>query len=156
MAHAHDDLPSDVAETIDLWVSDFLDRPASREATEALGEVAGDVLRAFLAGACAGGRGPADLEEEDVAHGLLDHVTPTAPADAAPKAVAAFLEDLEDQGRLAGGRRLGSHARACLPAWRERSSTGTTLTRKGAKVGRNDPCPCGSGRKYKHCCLARG
>jgi len=22
------------------------------------------------------------------------------------------------------------------------------------KIGRNDPCPCGSGRKYKHCCLA--
>ncbi len=22
-----------------------------------------------------------------------------------------------------------------------------------AKVGRNDPCPCGSGRKYKKCCL---
>jgi preprotein translocase subunit SecA len=22
------------------------------------------------------------------------------------------------------------------------------------KVGRNDPCPCGSGRKYKHCCGA--
>ena len=24
--------------------------------------------------------------------------------------------------------------------------------RKGAKVGRNDPCPCGSGKKYKNCC----
>ena len=24
--------------------------------------------------------------------------------------------------------------------------------RTGPKVGRNDPCPCGSGRKYKHCC----
>ncbi|MFA9379710.1 MAG: preprotein translocase subunit SecA [Acetanaerobacterium sp.] len=24
--------------------------------------------------------------------------------------------------------------------------------RKGAKVGRNDPCPCGSGKKYKKCC----
>jgi hypothetical protein len=23
------------------------------------------------------------------------------------------------------------------------------------KAGRNDPCPCGSGKKYKHCCLAR-
>jgi SEC-C motif-containing protein len=23
------------------------------------------------------------------------------------------------------------------------------------KVGRNDPCPCGSGKKYKHCCLAK-
>ena len=22
-----------------------------------------------------------------------------------------------------------------------------------AKIGRNQPCPCGSGRKYKHCCL---
>ena len=21
------------------------------------------------------------------------------------------------------------------------------------KPGRNDPCPCGSGKKYKHCCL---
>jgi peptidoglycan hydrolase CwlO-like protein len=24
-----------------------------------------------------------------------------------------------------------------------------------ATVGRNDPCPCGSGRKYKHCCLEK-
>jgi len=23
------------------------------------------------------------------------------------------------------------------------------------KVGRNDPCPCGSGKKHKHCCAAR-
>ena len=22
----------------------------------------------------------------------------------------------------------------------------------GRKIGRNDPCPCGSGKKYKHCC----
>ena len=23
---------------------------------------------------------------------------------------------------------------------------------KSSKVGRNDPCPCGSGKKYKQCC----
>ena len=23
--------------------------------------------------------------------------------------------------------------------------------RVGKKIGRNDPCPCGSGKKYKHC-----
>ena len=23
------------------------------------------------------------------------------------------------------------------------------------KVGRNDPCPCGSGKKYKKCCLGK-
>jgi len=28
----------------------------------------------------------------------------------------------------------------------------TPVRRIGPKVGRNDPCPCGSGKKYKHCC----
>ncbi len=27
----------------------------------------------------------------------------------------------------------------------------TTIVRESPKVGRNDPCPCGSGKKYKHC-----
>ena len=27
-----------------------------------------------------------------------------------------------------------------------------TVVREGKKVGRNDPCPCGSGKKYKKCC----
>ena len=27
-----------------------------------------------------------------------------------------------------------------------------TIRREGKKVGRNDPCPCGSGKKYKQCC----
>jgi hypothetical protein len=27
-----------------------------------------------------------------------------------------------------------------------------TVRREAAKVGRNDPCPCGSGKKYKLCC----
>ena len=26
------------------------------------------------------------------------------------------------------------------------------VVREGAKVGRNEPCPCGSGKKYKRCC----
>ncbi|GHV89816.1 UPF0225 protein [Spirochaetia bacterium] len=26
-----------------------------------------------------------------------------------------------------------------------------TIVRSGPKVGRNEPCPCGSGKKYKHC-----
>ncbi len=27
------------------------------------------------------------------------------------------------------------------------------VVRAGPKVGRNDPCPCGSGKKHKKCCL---
>jgi len=29
-----------------------------------------------------------------------------------------------------------------------------TVRRDSPKIGRNDPCPCGSGRKFKHCCAA--
>jgi preprotein translocase subunit SecA len=32
---------------------------------------------------------------------------------------------------------------------------GLTVRREGKKVGRNDPCPCGSGKKYKRCCLPK-
>ena len=32
----------------------------------------------------------------------------------------------------------------------EQKKSGTIV--KGPKVGRNDPCPCGSGKKYKKCC----
>jgi preprotein translocase subunit SecA len=28
------------------------------------------------------------------------------------------------------------------------------VVRGTAKIGRNDPCPCGSGKKYKKCCGA--
>lgn len=34
--------------------------------------------------------------------------------------------------------------------YRQQKSSGTIV--KGKKVGRNDPCPCGSGKKYKFCC----
>lgn len=32
----------------------------------------------------------------------------------------------------------------------EQKKSGTIV--KGEKIGRNDPCPCGSGKKYKKCC----
>ena len=34
--------------------------------------------------------------------------------------------------------------------YREQKMAGTVI--KDKKIGRNDPCPCGSGKKYKHCC----
>ncbi|HJP96981.1 MAG TPA: SEC-C metal-binding domain-containing protein, partial [Rhodanobacteraceae bacterium] len=30
-------------------------------------------------------------------------------------------------------------------------ATAAPVVRAGPKIGRNDPCPCGSGKKYKHC-----
>ncbi len=35
------------------------------------------------------------------------------------------------------------------------TSTGTVVKTAAEKLGRNDPCHCGSGRKFKHCCYVR-
>ena len=71
-----------------------------------------------------------------------------------PTLAAAFLQDLEDVGRLSGGRALAAQVRATAPAYRERAARGVRVERRAApKVGRNDPCPCGSGKKYKKCCM---
>jgi preprotein translocase subunit SecA len=29
------------------------------------------------------------------------------------------------------------------------------IRNRGVRVGRNDPCPCGSGKKYKNCCMSK-
>ena len=34
--------------------------------------------------------------------------------------------------------------------YKEQKKSGTVV--KGRKIGRNEPCPCGSKKKYKHCC----
>jgi preprotein translocase SecA subunit len=34
----------------------------------------------------------------------------------------------------------------------ETDSRPTTVKRQGSKIGRNNPCPCGSGKKFKRCC----
>jgi uncharacterized protein len=38
--------------------------------------------------------------------------------------------------------------------WLPQRKRASTLRREAPKVGRNDDCPCGSGRKFKKCCGA--
>ncbi len=58
----------------------------------------------------------------------------------------------EEQGRIALYRELlDMLPRAMQTLWRVVRETTVRPTRN---VGRNDPCPCGSGRKYKKCCGA--
>ncbi|MBE9505524.1 MAG: SEC-C domain-containing protein [Chloroflexi bacterium] len=51
----------------------------------------------------------------------------------------------------AGMFRVSVKTQQAPPAARPPSKT-RGVAPDGKKVGRNDPCPCGSGRKYKHCC----
>jgi len=63
---------------------------------------------------------------------------------------AAKLQQLQFQHEDAGGYGADEEA-AQAQAMQASGPQQQTLTRDGPKVGRNDPCPCGSGKKYKHC-----
>jgi preprotein translocase subunit SecA len=54
-------------------------------------------------------------------------------------------------GRAPKDGRDGKKASALVSEVTEQMARGRTV-RAGPKVGRNDPCPCQSGKKYKHCC----
>ncbi len=62
--------------------------------------------------------------------------------------VAERPKDLEATHPEAAGMASTSNA---TPE-KEVQSGDTTFKRETPKVGRNDPCPCGSGKKYKQCC----
>ena len=62
-------------------------------------------------------------------------------AEAAIRREQAKVED-----RLQTAR--ASHGEDSSPAEAQRRAK----TADGKKIGRNDPCPCGSGKKYKNCC----
>ncbi len=112
----------------------------------------------------------------DWAEGFLDAM------DLRSREWAEMLED-EEEGRplipilglagsenespdLAGGSeklaRLRADATDMIPScifkidayWKARRRPGATTQLRGRKPGRNEPCPCGSGRKYKRCCGA--
>ncbi|MEM0911569.1 MAG: preprotein translocase subunit SecA [Pseudomonadota bacterium] len=61
------------------------------------------------------------------------------------------VEAVEAQRRRAEAERVVEH-KSASPQVEEKPAKAQTFQRKGPKVGRNDPCPCGSGKKYKQCC----
>ena len=49
----------------------------------------------------------------------------------------------EQSDRMEAGEQIQMPTGPCVPG---------TVVRKAPKIGRNEPCPCGSGKKYKKCC----
>ncbi|OGS70632.1 MAG: preprotein translocase subunit SecA [Firmicutes bacterium RBG_13_65_8] len=81
--------------------------------------------------------------EEDVTR-LMFHIR-VEKSQRAPDGPAAGTDSTakeESRQRLAAATPRGADGRAGH----------TRPTSGGAKIGRNDPCPCGSGKKYKKCC----
>ena len=146
-------------EQLGNWVSDFLIDDAGQQVSKEMAPHAGAILKAFVTGACEFQGSAADqLGEEDIRHSFLDHLPrldlPLSIKAQTPVILRPFIEDLGRRGRLAESQTLSALIHALTPEYQQRIEGKTpTLTRAAAKIGRNDPCPCGSGKKYKKCCL---
>jgi preprotein translocase subunit SecA len=63
------------------------------------------------------------------------------------------VADFEAQQQAEAAQKLDAiHPDADAPTEDEAKQDSATFRRDVPKVGRNDPCPCGSGEKYKQCC----
>jgi preprotein translocase subunit SecA len=60
------------------------------------------------------------------------------------------IEEIQQRHQEELERKLREH-QASLDNQENKTSSTTKVTRTMAKVGRNDPCPCGSSKKFKHC-----
>lgn len=99
---------------------------------------------------------PRDRDAAKVLDEALECIVALTEDDTEPAIVAAFDED-DEPGM--SEQRLNDFAEAVWAVydlralWRQLGPRVETVRRE-AIPGRNDPCPCGSGKKYKKCCGA--
>ncbi|MEM6470782.1 MAG: SEC-C metal-binding domain-containing protein [Planctomycetota bacterium] len=62
---------------------------------------------------------------------------------------------LPASGTAAASEVQTSHQQAAEASNQSVETKAEPIRNKGQKVGRNDPCPCGSGKKYKNCCMRK-
>lgn len=165
-------------EKIQNWAAEFAESDVMRDFPESLRERAQQIAESFLTAACESRDiNPDALTDADTKAGLLDGVgrmpLPESAQACAPDLCAAFLNVLRSQGRLGGSTAVpaflkalrGSFdARAAAARWTGQPADAKAdvpapakpklkpIVRPADKLGPNDPCPCGSGKKYKKCC----
>jgi hypothetical protein len=149
-------------EQVETWAADFADSTAYRELGGLEKQYAVQIVAEFLRRACAHeNAGPADITEAGASEALLNHLPSLALPDRVrpfvPEIVRDALTHLEDTGRLGDGAHLGRVVMAAAQTYREKLAPGgggklKPIVRPAEKIGRNDPCPCGSGAKFKKCC----
>lgn len=153
---------------IQNWATEFSDQDDLRSFSHLVQESAREIAGTFILSACSGRNvEPDQLTESDLKTGLLQGtaqlVLPQEVHDKAVELCALFVEYLQRQGRMAGGRTLASFVRALRSSYKVKAAgsvatatgdapKGNTFVKPGSKLGLNDPCPCGSGLKYKKCC----
>lgn len=137
----------------DTAVGDFIAHALS-EPFRYMGRDMEDILNAFVDAA---GRPAMQLDGASVDR-ALQSVIPRMKKSRlkdSPGMIAEFVRFLAGNG-LANGQALAKAAEARANALcREDEAKRLPVKNDGGEIGRNDPCPCGSGKKYKKCCEAK-
>ena len=89
--------------------------------------------------------GTIDLKDPAFLDGLTDHISRLSLAN--PRSGQRII------GKVIKLKKLISRS---LRSTDPEVVVSTTIARAGQRIGRNDPCPCGSGKKHKQCCLRKG
>jgi len=117
------------------------------------GEELGDWAEGYLLGVdLAEPRWDELAGEEDYDNILFPFLALTGDAkQMALEASEEWMDEGEEAKMLAEIRtNIASHLLDVRQFWFDKSVP-PTVRREGPKIGRNDPCPCGSGKKYKNC-----
>ena len=129
--------------------SDILDHPQEKM-TGTIGELAEKydvrpvIFMGFLDGINESITKPNDLEDMDEASEVEVEIIPEKLFFNMLKADADYLYSLEQWEDILSEEKMVQIAKEYKQS--------RTVRRATPKIGRNDPCPCGSGKKYKHCC----
>ena len=151
-----------IRDTIEMWVGEYLESGVGPEIESGLRPRAEELLVTFLWQACAvRGVPPGDVVKRDLKEALLEGMQsfPLTEKEQrkVPRIIGDFIADLGRRGRLADGEDLGRYLGALREAFLDSmAAKPKPVVRPSEKIGRNDPCPCGSGRKYKKCCQSLG
>jgi hypothetical protein len=142
------------AEHAEDWAAEFTESTAFRLLPAGVKEHTAGIVVRFL-------EASKDLTEESTRRVLLEEMPlldlPAPARGAIPDILRAFLEWLQDSGRTGEGYPLGRFIGALAGAYHRRCDPkggirAEPVVHRTAPIGRNDPCPCGSGKKYKKCC----
>ena len=151
-----------IRDTIEMWVAEYLEAGTGPEIDAGLRPRAEELFVTFLFQACSvRGVPPGEITKRDIKEAVLEGLQ-SFPVEAklrpkVPRVIGDFVSDLGRRGRLADGESLGAYIAALREAYlTSMEEKPRPVVRPADKIGRNDPCPCGSGRKYKKCCQKLG
>ncbi|MBL8897250.1 MAG: SEC-C domain-containing protein [Planctomycetes bacterium] len=157
---------------IQLAVAAFLDSPQAEALSAVPRKNQATIIERFLRSAFEDlGKAPKLLDGHDL-HELVGHVLPgrfpkkDPLAEHAMDVVAAYLDHLNEVEVVSNLWEMKTALEGTRAEFEESVRTGRIVHHGHApqkpkvnaapKVGRNDPCPCGSGKKFKKCCEALG